>query len=368
MLIRRAVLKAMGLLKPTSMMFKAILLSLFLITSFSQNGFAAGTFITAPNRTDMIYDGIRQILYITSSSSVLRYSLSTNSFLPPFELGGNLIGIDISPDDNTLAVADHNLYGIYLIDLKSGQSKRVIYKPAGDRGSFAVAFASNKTLLITASFDGSGWVPLRKYDITTDTFTTLAAVMQDTMVSASADGSVIGFAESNISDGRFGRYRTADGNMLRKDGYTDGTGWFNYEIGVNRNGTQYAIPTYGGTFLTDSTLTKYAIVGDYAGGQPIGVAYNPVKDIVYFAWATTSQVYAYDSNTLQKVASYDFENNFSSPGNHAFVEGRMKISKDGKYLFVTVKNGVRYIDLNLPGNKLTTEKLLSPDHSVHPIR
>ena len=35
------------------------------------------------------------------------------------------------------------------------------------------------------------------------------------MVSASADGSVIGFAESNASDGPFGLYKVSDGSLTR---------------------------------------------------------------------------------------------------------------------------------------------------------
>jgi hypothetical protein len=354
--------------------FKSIIFSVFLsvfgacflTVGCSQSAFAVGTLISAPSRVDMVYDDSRNTLYITSGGSVLRYSLDTNSFLPPFELGGRLMGIDISPDDNTLAVADHNLYGIHLVDLQTGESKRVVYKSKGERGTFAVAFSGNDTVLVTSSFDGSGWVPMRKYNLSTDTFTILLdSVRQDTMVSASADNSVIGFAENNISDGPFGCYRTKDGRIIRKDGYEDGTGWFNYEIAANRNGTQYAIPTGLGTFLADGDLVKFAIIGDRFNGQPTGVAYNPVKDIVYFPWAETSQVYAYDTNTLLMVGSYDFENIFDYTGNHAYVEGRVKISRDGRYLFVTVQNGVRYVDLSLTSNETAIKKLTSPDPSVH---
>jgi hypothetical protein len=328
-----------------------------------QNVFAAGAFIAAPKRVDMAYDGKRHILYITSADSVLRYSLISHSFLTPYKLSGDLRGIDISPDENTLAIADHNLYGIYLINLKTGKYERAIYPSSGDAGSFSVSFASNSLLLVTSSFNGSGWVPLRKCNLNTHKFTSIAEVNQDTILSPNADHTVIGFAESNSSDGPFGRYRVADGNLLRRNGYDHGTGWFNYEIAVNHNGTQYAIPTFGGTILADKNLTKFAIVGKYNGGHPVGAAYNPTKDIVYFPWSGTSNVYAYDTNTLQKIGSYDFKNIFPDTGNYAYVNGRAKVSKDGRYLFVSVKDGVRYLDLESIQNNLT-----SPDKSVHEIR
>jgi hypothetical protein len=178
----------------------------------------------------------------------------------------------------------------------------------------------------------------------TDQTTVLDSVRHRTMLNASADGSVIGFAESDASDGPFGRYRVADGDILKRQGYDYGTSWFNYEIGVNRNGTQYSIPTYGGTFIYDANLIKYASLGYYAGGQPIGVAYHPKADIVYYPWANTTKVYAYDTNSLvNPIALYEFNNLFNHPGNHAFGEGRLKISRDGTLLFATVEGGVRYV-------------------------
>src|SRR5206468_764622 len=62
--------------------------------------------IPAPNRADMVYDQGRDIVYITSGNQVLRYQLGSDSFLSPFQLSGNLKGIDMSPDGNTLLVAD----------------------------------------------------------------------------------------------------------------------------------------------------------------------------------------------------------------------------------------------------------------------
>ncbi len=115
------------------------------------------------------------------------------------------------------------------------------------------------------------------------------------------------------------------------------------KIGANRNGTQYAVPTYGGTFIFDANLTKIATIGEYAGPQPIGVVYHPTADIVYFAWSGSSEVRAYDSRTLTQVAAYDFEYSFVHTNNVAFTQGRLKMSRDGSLLFATVEGGVRYV-------------------------
>src|SRR4051794_4675280 len=98
------------------------------------------------------------------------------------------------------------------------------------------------------------------------------------MLVASGDRSVIGFAEANNSSGPVGRYRVFDATIIHKTGYDDGTSWFNYEIGANKNGTQYAVPTYGGTFIYDANMLKTGtVLGTYAGAQPVGVAYHPVE-------------------------------------------------------------------------------------------
>ena len=322
--------------------------ALLLICSSSQIAVARGRFIPASARIDMVYDDVRGVLYITSAGTVLRYSTSSDSFVSPFVLGGELKGIDLSPDGNTLAIADGAIPRIHLVDLTTEESTAVNFTPAlGEAGTFSVAFGSDGAVLVSSSQNGSGSVPLRRYDPVAQTTTQLATISQDSMLCASADGSVIGFEESSSSSGPFGRYRVADSDLLRKTGYDDGTGWSNYEIGVNRNGTQYALPTYGGCYICDASLVKYDKVGVYAGAQPIGVVYHPLQDIVYFAWATTAKVRAYSTGSFAApTAEYDFENTFDQPGNHAFVEGRMKISRDGNLLFTTVAGGVRYIRLN----------------------
>ena len=312
---------------------------------------ASGSFVPAAGRVDMVYDSARDTLYITSGGSVLRYQLTTATFLAPFTLGGNLGGLDLSPDGNKLAVADRQRTAtdvrIHLVDLPTGQSQMVSFpRGFGEGGTFTVAFANDGRLLITSTYEGSGWVQLRRYDPATGTSSVVASsVRHNTMLAASGDGSVVGFAESDTSDGPFGRYRTMDANLLRKSGYTDGTGWYNFEMGVNRNGTQYAIPTYGGTFIYDVNLIRIASVVPNAGSQPIGVVYHPVEPLVYFAWAGTTQVRAHDTATFAQTAAYDFEHNFAWPGNFAFREGRLRISRDGSLLFATVNGGVRVVRL-----------------------
>src|SRR6266446_9469291 len=146
------------------------------------------TLISAPNRVDMVYDAGRDILYITSGSTVLRYQLASDSFLTPFQLSGSLMGVDLSPDGNTLIVADSSATSsnvwVHRIDLNTGQTNRVSFPIAfGESGTFAVAFGGDGAALVSSRFGGSGWVPLRRYDPVSGQVTTVApSVRQDSMV------------------------------------------------------------------------------------------------------------------------------------------------------------------------------------------
>jgi hypothetical protein len=59
-------------------------------------------------------------------------------------------------------------------------------------------------------------------------------------------------------------------------------------------------------------------------------------------------VRAFDTNTFAQVAAYNFQENFTTPGNTAFCAGRLKMSRDGSLLFASVTGGVRFIRLYAP--------------------
>lgn len=321
---------------------------------------AAGTLIPSQNRVDMVHDAARSTIYITEGANVLRYHVPSATFLAPITLGGQLNGIDLSPDGATLAVADRSSTSteqwVYLIRLNDlTVTKASVTKDSSyEDGTWSVTFAADGSLIATSRFAGSGWVPMRRLNPSNLTWTKLGAsypdntFTQNAMVSASGDGKIIAFAEANISSGPWGTLDTVSGQLVRRQGYTDGTSWYNYEIGTNANGSQFAIPTYGGTFIYNSAYAKIGTIGTYAGAQPIGVAYHPVEPLIYFPWATTREVRVYNAISLAQVGTHDFEETFQSNGNWAFVQGRTKLSRDGSILMTSVTGGVRYVQMYAP--------------------
>ncbi len=310
---------------------------------------AAGTFISAPQRVDMVHDDSRGLIYISQGGEILRYHIATGSFLPPIVLGGRLKGLDLSTDNGTLAVADDlssvTSGWVHLVSLSDLSARTMPFIKSGsyESGTFSVSFAADGKLYATTEFLGSGGTPLRRLDPVTGIWTQVASVRQGTMLSASGDGDTLAFAESNISDGRWGLLDIPTGQLVRRDGYTNGTSWFNFEIATDRLGSQFAIPTYGGTFIYNDVYQKVATLGQYAGPQPIGVAYHPVERSAYFPWAGGGQVRVYDMNTFTQTTSHDFEDTFTHTGNDAYVRGRTRLSKDGSLLMVSVTGGVRFL-------------------------
>ncbi len=315
---------------------------------------AAGTLIPAPARVDMVHDAARSTIYISEGGSVLRYHVPSASFLAPIVLGGQLSGIDLSPDGATLAVADRSSSAteqwVALVRLSDlAVSKAVMPKAFGEDGMWTVAFGADGSLFATARYAGSGWVPLRRLNLATMTWTQIAnpypnnQVRQNTMLAASGNGQTIAFAESNSSDGPWGKVDVASGAIVNRTGYTNGTSAFNYEVAANANGTQFAIPGYMGTYIYNSAYQRIGTIGTYAGAQPIGVAYHPVEPLMYFPWTTTGQVRVYNATSLAQVDAYEFEDIFQGNGNWAFQQGRTKLSRDGSLLMVTVTGGVRVL-------------------------
>jgi len=303
---------------------------------------AVGFYIPALDRVDMVHDARSNILYISAGDSVLRYKVDSKDFLPPLVLGGDLRGIDLSPDQTLLAVADgvgdNGRVCVHLVNLETGKDAPASFTAEMmESGTFSVAFGADSQLWISSSCKGSGWVPLRKYNPATHAVLMLSTICQDTMLTASADRQSIGFAESNMSPGAYGRilYRAT---QLPKAMSTDG---FLFEIGISRDGKQLAVPAYRSLVLTGSAVRALD------EKQIIGVTYHPQKDYLFLAQAGTSLLGVYDSSTMTRVKDLDFGDPFGWVGNHAFQSGRLRVSQDGKYLFCTVSGGVRGAETGL---------------------
>jgi hypothetical protein len=224
------------------------------------------------------------------------------------------------------------------VDLNTGTNTHVTFRAENlEGGTYSVAFGADGAVWITSSFHGSGDVPLRKYDPAIRHTIATKRVRQDTMLAASADREFIAYAEADSSAGDYGLFRcraTQFQPPLQANAFL-------YEIGINRNGTQLAVPTGDGVVLSGSTTQKLN------EKETIGVAYHPQRDFVFLARAGISTIAVYETATYTKVKELDFGDKFEWVGNHAFQRGRLRLSSDGKFIFCTVQGGVRCAETGL---------------------
>jgi uncharacterized repeat protein (TIGR01451 family) len=224
----------------------------------------------------------------------------------------------------------------------------------GEAGTWAVAFGYDGAVLITSSFQGSGWVPLRRYDPVTGSVTIVANPMNYSMVGSSGDGRTMAVVEANISSGPLDRYNVSSQTFSG----TVNTGQFVFEGAANRDGTQFGVPTYGGTLIYDSNLAQ--IPGPDGS---IGLAYHPQSDLLFAASQASTYVRAYETHTFAEAAHYDCQYAFSWPG-RAFLQGRVRASRDGSSVFVTTANGVTWI---FRGLGLPTDLAMNMTDSPDPV-
>lgn len=306
-------------------------------------------FLDLPLRRDFSFssDGI---LYITAGSQVIRFDINTRTYLPPFDIGGNLLGIDLAPDGVTLAVADDTLLGsttrIFLINRLTGVASALTFQGAfGEIGTYMVAWCSDGRLLIDSRFGGSGSVPLRRYDPILQTTAVLQTVHQDTMLSASATRDIIGLAQSNISTGPVSVYRVAAGAIVDTTNYNSSI----KEVTVNRDGTRFIVSnsgsakafSFGNEFLTLLTLFN----------GPTTAAFSPVNNVLFTTNSggsvTGPGVKAY--YVRQGVAAIaSLNNKHFPPGSFdfPFTNGRMRVSPDGHWLAAAEPGGVTLFDVS----------------------
>jgi hypothetical protein len=295
--------------------------------------------IPAPGRRDMVHDARRQRLYITTgdgTGQVLAYDLATRQFEAPLLAGGAFSGIDLSPDQDRLVVADLSSDGvhdwIYRIDLTTGAAAKLSFDLGSSAGgTFTAVFTSNTEALVTSMSRGA-----RRVDLTTGAVLGGSGAGISSMLTASADGSIVASAQPNISSGPIGRYRVTDQRFFTAD-----TNLFVYEIAVSRTGSQLSVPTPRGLLAFTDNFGLLTVIGSEAE-FPVGAVYSPVGDELYLAWTgKTRSIDVYSATTLRKLRDIaPLHGLFSDVHGRALQDGRIKLSRDGTLVFATHSGGV----------------------------
>jgi len=286
-------------------------------------------FVRVPQAVDMVYGAKQDILYITSGSSILRYKLASRTFLAPYQTSGNLSGIDLSPDGNTLVAADESHSSIYLANLNTNTISEKTFTPStGETGNHSVAFGADGSVLVASKSSDSSSTPLRRYDPVSGDIKVIANLTGATVVS-SPSASCIAVRENKYY-GLFGTYDVAT-QQINKSTIPDSSGT---EIGVSRDCEQLAD--------TAAIYTNKELVRNIRLDTIVGVAYHPNADTIYLANSYSSNVSAYETKKFSTIAAYDAGNIFTSGTGH------LKVSPDGSRLFARVDQGISIVKLSAP--------------------
>jgi len=301
-----------------------------------------------------VYDPARSILYTTTANGIRRWDTSAQAFLPPLLSGLDLRGIDITPDYSSLIVCDATIQGtegfLHRIDLASGAATTLSYtREFGEAGSWEVTVFDGGSALVTTSYSGSGWTPLRELDLATNQLTIrtnapasgpFSWVRQNTQVVRGGDRSLGLLLEDNISSGPGFTFDSASGTFPAQRNF--GSFHSSTIASVNRDGSLLALELGNDIQILDPALGDVTRLTGFRGG----VIFHPLSDLLYAVDATRDVVEVFDTTTWNQVSSFPVGQDVGDSRNQR--EGELSIADDGSYLFLTTATGVRAFQIGLP--------------------
>jgi uncharacterized delta-60 repeat protein len=324
----------------------------------------------------VVYDPFSNQLFITSNSTptqVQRYDLTTGTLLTPWTIGGALYGADVTPDGKTLYVADASstVVGgirsgvIHKVDVATGTVTDLTYPLLGlETGAYDIAIASNGKAFFT-SYSASGGTGLfRQIDLATGTITTRSDVP--------------GYPSTGLinNDDRIGRGASRDFLFVVEPGWSNGpvyaydatTDSFSHALtgeihtplatAVSRDGSMTAMVVGQAVAVFNRSFQSIAVLGQVnpdtppngAGNLLGGVAFDPVRDVLYTVDTVNHQVVAYDTHSWKPLYTLAIGSSVGTA--QAFLQGEMTVSADGRYLFLTTATGVDVFTLPTTGGRV----------------
>jgi hypothetical protein len=316
------------------------------------------TLIPVSDRRDLIVDGGRNQLYLTTSSgTVERYDMTTGTLLTPWKVGNSLNGGDITPDGSALYIAENQqgaTQGIVRkVNLTTGAVTNLTTPDASwDTLPSDVAIASNGIGLVRRR---GQWQQMLELNLSTDVITprSISGLLYGgDLIARSGDRSLLlirgadGLFTYNAVTNSFSPQRPANANSL---------------FAVNRDGSLIAVEVGTSISILDRNLNSVENLTNVDGG----LAFDPIRDILYAASAATDQIIAFDTNTWQEL--YRFNVGEDLRGNSSFDDpskplgnGVMTVSNDGRYLFLSTIMGVRMFNLGATAGNTRSHTISLP--------
>jgi len=303
------------------------------------------------------------------SVRVTRWDATNGQFLSAIDIGANLAGIAISPDGRYLLVGAADLVpttgggssvALFRIDLTTMARTTITTPPASNEGGVAdIVIDADGIALFTTHFLGSGWTPLRRFDVAAETPTMSnvnggADVRGGTAMIRSPNGEFVLLLESNTSNAPFALYSASQDRIIgSSDLYRIGRSGFNDGRGDVSNVGDIAIITYNTFVIYDRDLN---VVRDFTSRQLGG----SIADAQFSADGRFLFVLNVGSDVLEVIRVSDWTLTQSVPlgvdlhptGNGSIYNG-LDLIDEGGLLLLTTAAGVRVIDLDYVSVTLT---------------
>jgi len=232
---------------------------------------------------EIVVDPCNEHVYVTNSSSnrVEDYSVMSGALQAPIAVGSVPVGLDVTPDNRQLYVANSGGTNLSVVDLATRQEQTKINFTSGISGdrALSVAITANGKALFSTTFAGSGFGGrLLSADVTngavtqrTDFFIN-GTTTEATFLRPSGDHTVVGAIAGDISSGPVFAYRAA-ADAFAPEHDLNG---FLRSVAVSPDGTLISVD---GALVLDATLNLLGTVTGGSGG--LFAAFGPSGTVLY---------------------------------------------------------------------------------------
>jgi YVTN family beta-propeller protein len=310
---------------------------------------AGGTLIaSSADLREVVIDPCGEHAYVSnySGNRIEDYAAAAGTLNTPLVAGAGPIGLDVTPDNRQLYVANYGETYVSIIDLATRKETiRANFYPSTTfhDAPWSIAIASNGNALFSTNFSGSGFgARMMSIDPVFHAVTnrrdyfiagTAGTTTDLTYLKASGDRTAIGIVGGNDSGGPLIIYQAAT------DTFTPAYSVNNFieRVALNAHGTTLAVDS---RYLFDATPSPLGTIADTTGG-PFG-AYGPSGAVLYRSASGAVQIV--DTTTFQVAGSIavtaDTMTSFStSTGSGSYV-GNLAVSPDGTWLAMLTDHGI----------------------------
>ncbi|MFN0018151.1 MAG: Ig-like domain-containing protein [Pirellulaceae bacterium] len=304
---------------------------------------------------DFVFDAAdSRLMYIlTSTGSLLRYSLASDRYLASIQLPGSPSSLVVS--GTLLFVIDSqevaNKGFVYVVNTVDGSVTTLSFDtPGAETGPVDIAVASGSRFFVTTGRSAAGTNPLHQFDQTAGP--TFTHSLRTVPVGSGAAGTLAANTRMTGSGNILFQEGDAAGSIFRYDGvsnsFIDGpsttgvvAGTQTAAGGVQAGQAVFASNQFGPSVFDNS----YKASQIFSNTFNAGLAFSPNLPLLYAADGAPDVLIGYYGSSSQEVFRVSVgEDLATAPLKQATISG------DGRTLVLGTPGGLRIFDVGLPGN------------------